>query len=523
MSILQNAQRAFFTNESIKFVRTASGQARLLANVVDGVVLEAKPYKDIPRPSKLEFARAFMPGGEFHDASVFDYAAAMRSRYGDIFIMPGMFGRKDWVTTFSTKDIETVFRNEGNWPEREFFPSITYFRTHLRPDVYGESVGLISAQAASWGKLRSAVNPIFMQPKGLKAYYEPLSNINNDFIERIKEIRDARTLEVPDDFMEEINRLVFDSLGLVAFDRPMGLIRRNRDNPDALTMFRYTKQVFRYVFELDVKPSMWRVVSTPTYRKMMRLLDDSLLLSQKMIKDTEDSLEKRRQAGEQVNRNSMLQRMMEVDPKMAVIMSLDVLFAGVDATSNLLSAVLLCLAKNPDKQAKLREELLKIMPTKDTLLNDETMKDMPYLRAVIKEALRCYPNGFGTLRTCPTDITLSGYQVPKGSEVALGFNVLLHDHAYYPQADKFLPERWLRDPQTGKKTPISAFSYLPFGFGPRMCIGKRLVDLEIETSIAKLIRNFQVEFNYDASRPYKTFVFMEPAIPFKFKFTDVDQ
>jgi len=56
-----------------------------------------------------------------------------------------------------------------------------------------------------------------------------------------------------------------------------------------------------------------------------------------------------------------------------------------------------------------------------------------------------------------------------------------------------------------------------------MCIGKRLVDLEIETSVAKLIRNFQVEFNYDSSRPYKTSFLMEPAIPFRFKFSDIDQ
>ncbi|KAI8039825.1 hypothetical protein M5D96_007249 [Drosophila gunungcola] len=54
------------------------------------------------------------------------------------------------------------------------------------------------------------------------------------------------------------------------------------------------------------------------------------------------------------------------------------------------------------------------------------------------------------------------------------------------------------------------------------CALARLVDLEIETSIAILIRNFQVEFNYDASRPYKTFFFMEPAITFRFKFTNID-
>jgi len=163
---------------------------------------------------------------------------------------------------------------------------------------------------------------------------------------------------------------------------------------------------------------------------MMSVLDESLLAAQNMLRETQELLEKRRQSGEEVNSNSMLERMMDVDPKLAVVMSLDILFAGVDASSNLLSAVLLCLAKNSEKQGKLREELLKIMPTKDTHLNEETMKDMPYLRAVIKEALRYYPNGLGNLRICPTDVTLSGYNVPKGTNLVLASNILMHDKLY---------------------------------------------------------------------------------------------
>ncbi|KAH8280332.1 hypothetical protein KR018_002884, partial [Drosophila ironensis] len=488
---------------------------------VDNATSEARSFKEIPRPGKWEFMRAFLPGGEFHDVSATDFATVMRKRYGDIYIMPGLFGRPDWVTTFNTKDIEMVFRNEGIWPARETFASFTYFRTDVRPDVYGENLGLVASQSEAWGKMRSAMNPIFMQPKGLKAYYQPLSHINNEFIERIKETRDGN-LEVDENFMEEINRLIFESLCLVAFDREMGLIRRNRDNPEALALFQTSKDILQYIFELDIQPSMWRIVSTPAYRKMVRGLNESLDVAQKLLRDTQDSLKKRQEAGEEINKNSMLQRMMEVDPKMATIMSLDILFAGVDATSILLSAVLLCLAKNPEKQAKLREELLKIMPTKETPLNDENMKEMPYLRAVIKEALRYYPNGLGHLRTCPKDVTLSGYNVPRGAQVLVASNVLLSEPSYYPQPEKFLPERWLRDPQSGKKTPINSFSYLPFGFGPRMCIGKRLVDLQMETSVAKLIRNFQVEFNYDASKPYKSLITMQAAIPFRFKFSDLD-
>ncbi|KAI8039818.1 probable cytochrome P450 12d1 proximal, mitochondrial [Drosophila gunungcola] len=520
MNTIKTARSVAISKGPIRFLRSSSvlTQTEVNANLSG----EAKPYDEIPRPNKLKFIRAFMPGGEFQNVSITDYSSTMRKRYGDIFIMPGMFGRKDWVTTFNTKDIETVFRNEGIWPHREGLDSMVYFRQHVRQDVYGEVQGLVAAQGETWGKLRSAINPVFMQPRGLRMYYEPLSTINNEFIERIKEIRNPKTLEVPEDFTDEISRCIFESLALVAFDRQMGLIRQNRDNPDALTLFQTTRDIFRLTFKLDFQPSMWKVISTPTYRKMKKTLNDSLNVALKILRENQDALEKRRQAGEKINSNSMLERLMEIDPKVAVIMGLDILFAGVDATSTLLSAVLLCLAKNPAKQLELRKELLRIMPTKDTLLNEETMKDMPYLRAVIKEALRYYPNGIGTLRSCQNDVTLSGYNVPKGTTVLLGSQVLLKDQTFYAEPEEFKPERWLRDQETGKKAQVSPFTFLPFGFGPRMCIGKRIVDLEMETTVAKLIRNFHVEFNRDASRPFKTMFVMEPAIPFPFKFTDIE-
>ncbi|KAH8369685.1 hypothetical protein KR093_000599, partial [Drosophila rubida] len=483
----------------------------------------ARPFSEVPRPGKFSFMRSFMPGGEFQDKSFLEFTDIMRKRYGDLFIMPGAFGREDSVITFNSKDIEMVFRNEGVWPQRDGFDSIVYFREKVRPDVFGEKKGLIATQSEEWGKFRSVVNPIFMQPRALKMYYEPLSNINNEFIERIKEIRDPKTLEVPADFEEEMGRLIFESLALIAFNREMGIIRKRRDNPDALTVFRTSRDIFKYVFQLDVQPSPWRIISTPTFRKMMRTLSESLDVTQRLVEENRVDLENRRKAGEIVEANSMMERMMDADPKVALVMGLDILFAGVDATTVLLSASLLCLSKNPEVQHKLREELFRVMPSKETLLNEESMKDMPYLRAVIKEAQRYYPNGFGTFRRCPDDVTLSGYNIPKGTQIMLGSNALMKDENYYTRANEFVPERWLRDPQTNKKVQHSPFTFLPFGFGPRQCIGKRIVDLEMETALAKIIRNFHVEFNHDASNPYKSFFVMEPQIPFHFKFTDIEK
>lgn len=184
-------------------------------------------------------------------------------------------------------------------------------------------------------------------------------------------------------------------------------------------------------------------------------------------------------------------------------------------------AILLCLAKNPDKQAKLREEILKVMPNKNSVLNENDTKNLPYLRAVMKEAMRYYPNGTGSLRNPVQDVVLSGYKIPKGTNVVMNFNCLLRDDAFFPQAERFLPERWLRDDQN-KKEKMDPFSYLPFGIGPRICVGKRLAEMEMEMIILKLLRNFEVEFHYDASKPFKANFVNVPGIPMRFTFKDIN-
>lgn len=128
---------------------------------------------------------------------------------------------------------------------------------------------------------------------------------------------------------------------------------------------------------------------------------------------------------------SVLEKLLKVNRDVAVVMAFDMLLAGVDTvgsfniyrvhtkyiffqTSSATSGILYCLAKNPEKQAKLREELRAILPNKDSPLTPENMKNLPYLRACIKEGLRMYPPVAGNVRQAGKDIVLQGYQIPKG-------------------------------------------------------------------------------------------------------------
>ena len=196
-------------------------------------------------------------------------------------------------------------------------------------------------------------------------------------------------------------------------------------------------------------------------------------------------------------------------------------------TSSAFVGLLLCLAKNPSKQAKLREEILKILPFKESEFKEESLRNMPYLRACIKESLRLHPIIIGLLRVTANDVVLSGYRVPKGTEVSMISISLVNDEKHFPKPEEFLPERWLRaekkeDLNENILKSTSPFVYLPFGFGPRSCIGRRIVEMELELGIARLIRNFHVEYNYSTENVFKSLLISVPNIPLTFKFTDVE-
>lgn len=143
------------------------------------------------------------------------------------------------------------------------------------------------------------------------------------------------------------------------------------------------------------------------------------------------------------------------------------------------------LAKNPEKQEILRQEILTKLPDKSSTLDAQKMSNMPYLRACIKESARLNPVALGNIRLLPQDVVMSGYLIPKGYEVTTSNVTLMNDETYYKHSDQFLPERFLKDEKYADIKGKHPFVFLPFSFGPRMCIGRRFAELEMEVLIAK--------------------------------------
>jgi len=176
---------------------------------------------------------------------------------------------------------------------------------------------------------------------------------------------------------------------------------------------------------------------------------------------------------------------------------IDVLFAGVDTTSNTMQWVLYMMAKNPDKQDILRQEVLSVLGD-TTLATPTTLAQMPYLKAWVRETLRLYP--LVAIPREPTeDIILSGYLIPGGTAQVnfLTFG-MGRDEEVFENAEAFKPERWLRKKDGIPTDTAEAFSSIPFGFGTRMCVGRRIAELELHLLLARIVQQFEISYPPDA-------------------------
>jgi len=167
------------------------------------------------------------------------------------------------------------------------------------------------------------------------------------------------------------------------------------------------------------------------------------------------------------------------------------ILAGFDTTQSLLLYLAYALALNQDVQDKLRTEIEAQLEENDGEFTYDSLQKMAYLDKVIQETLRYYPPAGMTDRSVTMDYKVPGtnYILKKGSAIQIAINGLHHDPEYFPNPEKFDPERFSPE----NKAKINQYAYLPFGSGPRNCIGMRFALTEVKVAIVHLIHNFKIE------------------------------
>ncbi|XP_054155184.1 cytochrome P450 3A29-like [Oppia nitens] len=166
--------------------------------------------------------------------------------------------------------------------------------------------------------------------------------------------------------------------------------------------------------------------------------------------------------------------------------------AGYDTTSASITNAIYYLSKNKDCQQKLYEEI----KTVDEFTYDK-LNHLKYLNAVLNETLRLAPSLVRINRECVQDYQLgnTGITVPAGTSIEIYPYALHRDPEFWPEPEQFKPERFLEPTH-------HPFAYIPFGAGPRVCIGQRFAMNEMRMCLAKLIHSYDFSLASGAKREF---------------------
>ena len=163
------------------------------------------------------------------------------------------------------------------------------------------------------------------------------------------------------------------------------------------------------------------------------------------------------------------------------------LLAGQETSSLALTWTWYLLSRHQDVRRRLEEEIDSLLVGRAPEYPD--LASLPYTRMVVDESMRLYPPAWGFSRQAIADDEVGGYRLPAGW-LALIIPYVLHRHpAYWDDPERFDPERFLPDRSAARPK----FVYLPFGAGPRQCIGNQFALLELHLTLATLAQRYRLQ------------------------------
>jgi cytochrome P450 len=169
--------------------------------------------------------------------------------------------------------------------------------------------------------------------------------------------------------------------------------------------------------------------------------------------------------------------------------ALTLFLAGHETTAIALTWIWWLLARNPAAEDRLHAELDAVLAERPPTVAD--LPNLPYTQAVVSESLRLRPPVWAMGRTAVADHRADGHtiSISKGSIVVIAPWLLHHDERWWPEPTTFLPERWLGDEQEARPR----YAFVPFGGGPRVCIGEPFARMEAAMIVASIGRAWRFE------------------------------
>ncbi|HEY7391399.1 MAG TPA: cytochrome P450 [Bryobacteraceae bacterium] len=185
--------------------------------------------------------------------------------------------------------------------------------------------------------------------------------------------------------------------------------------------------------------------------------------------------------------------------------------AGHETTASALTWTWYLVAQHPEVETRLAGELQRVLAGRTPSVDD--LAKLPYTEMVLREAIRLYPPAPGVAREPIEDVSIGGYDVPKGSIVTINMYALHHDGRFFDDPERYDPDRFA----PGWEERIPRYAYLPFGSGPRVCIGNGFAMMEARLILASMAQRYRLSLESgEPVRPVQL-VTIRPAGPVRMR------
>ncbi|XP_053492918.1 1,25-dihydroxyvitamin D(3) 24-hydroxylase, mitochondrial [Ictalurus furcatus] len=439
----------------------------------DAVPCPAHTFQSIPGPTNWPLLGNLFDilrrgGLAKQHQTVMDY----HKKFGKIFRMK--MGSFESVNIGAPCLLEALYRKEGNYPQRlEIKPWKAY------RDLRDEAYGLLILEGKDWQRVRSTFQQKFMKPTEVVKLDRKMNEVLADFLNRIGEVNVNGKIS---DLYFELNKWSFETICYVLYDKRFGILQENA-NEEATDFITAIKTMMNMFGKMMVTPvSLHKSLNTKTWQDHTAAWDCIFNTAKIYI----DKKLKRHSSGETDGFLSDIYHNCPLTKKELYAAITELQIGGVETTANSALWAIFNLSRNPHAQDKLLKEIREVVPP-GQVPSAEHIKNMPYLKACLRESMRLSPSIPFTSRTLDRDTVLGEYSLPKGTVLMINSQALGSNEEYFDNWKQFMPERWIEN-----KTSINPFAHVPFGIGKRMCIGRRLAELQIHLSLCWLIRDYEI-------------------------------
>ncbi|KAK4878613.1 hypothetical protein RN001_011119 [Aquatica leii] len=340
-----------------------------------------------------------------------------------------------------------------------------------------------------WKKTRTKLTPTFTSGK-----MKMMFNIVVECSQKLKQVIETEHKQGPINIKKFLEQFTTDVIGSCAF----GLNCNTFDESES-DFCKYAKRLFLPTTFEKIKG--FCTVYIKSIHKFFNMKIIPTDVSEFFLKTVRNTVEYRQ--ANNVTRNDFMQNLidfMKTESSLTIeevaAQAFVFFVAGFETFSSVMMYCLLEVALNQEIQDKLREEV-----NRYEQITYDSLNGLVYMRQVVDEVLRKYPPIAFLNRACTKD-----YQVPntklvlkKDTPILISILGIHHDPEYFPEPEKFDPERFSLE----NKERLTQFSYMPFGEGPRLCIGLRFAFLQMKIALAMLLKNYKFSINNKTQLPLK--------------------